>query len=168
MGGRPGFNMGGANAGVMGQMPLQGALGYAPQGQGVTGMDSQGSEMGSGSTAKKAAGFDGLFGSGFQRGGRIGRADGGGLGGLGMDPSQANDLTALLASIGAPLPMGPGVHIPNPPQPKSQKKSGSGLGLNGLGSALSKWGNAQPLRRAVASTALTPPTSRTSARLVPT
>ena len=91
----------------MGQMPLQGALGYAPQGQGVTGMDSQGSAMGAGSTAKKAAGFDGLFGSGFQRGGRIGRADGGGLGGLGMDPSQASSHPAdLLKAIG--------------PQPSSQ------------------------------------------------
>jgi hypothetical protein len=138
-GGRPGFNMGGANAGMLGQMPLAGATGYTPPGQGVTGMDSQGSPMGSGSA--KAAGFDGLFGSGFQRGGRIGFAEGG-LAGLGMDPSQSTDLSALLAAIGQPLPMGPGVHIPRPPEQKDQKQSGSGFG--GLGDALSKLGkNAQ-------------------------
>ena len=67
------------NAGVMGQMPLQGALGYSPAGQSVNGMDSQG---------KAAGSFGDAFGSGFRHGGRIGRQTGGGtgLGGLGMKP----------------------------------------------------------------------------------
>jgi hypothetical protein len=77
IGGRVGLWQGGANAGLMGQMPLAGATGYTPQGYGVTGFDSQGAGMGAGSVASKASGFDGLFGSGMQRGGRIGRADGG-------------------------------------------------------------------------------------------
>ena len=93
--GRPGYwNSGG----VMGQMPLQGALAYTPQGHGVTGFDSQGLGMGSGSVAKKAAGFDGMFGNGMQRGGRIGFQDGG-LAGLGIDPNTQYMLQNQLAAL---------------------------------------------------------------------
>ena len=153
---RRGFAMGGANAGVMGQMPLQGALGYAPQGQGVTGMDSQGSAMGAGSTAKKAAGFDGLFGSGFQRGGRIGRQDGGGLGGFGVEPSQPNAIADLLKSLDSQPSLGDllkaidaqslsqqhrGDGPPKPPAQQQQQSGAGGLGgLGGLGDILKNMG----------------------------
>ena len=72
---RPSFNNSG---GVMGQWPLAGATGYTPQGQGLTGFDSQGAGMGAGSVAKSAGGgFGDMFGDGLRTGGRVGFEDGG-------------------------------------------------------------------------------------------
>ena len=135
---RPGFNLGGANAGMMGQWPLAGATGYTPQGHGVTGQDSQGAPMGAGSVAKKAAGFDGMFGSGFWHGGRTGFQDGG-LSGLGMMPEIQPVPYDILAGV-QPLSIGKGA-----PQPKAaeQKPSSSpGGDLGSLGKSLGSLANA--------------------------
>ena len=95
--------------------------------------------MGGGSVAKKAAGFDGLFGSGFRRGGRIGFQDGGGLSGLGMDPA----ITPLLQlspfdPTKGVTPLQIGSSIPKPPTPSSQQSSSSSPDFKGLGSSLNK------------------------------
>ena len=134
---RPGFylggaNAGGANAGMMGQWPLAGATGFTPQGQGVTGFDSQGAGMGAGQVAKKASGFDGLFGGGFLRGGRVGFQDGG-LSGLGIEPTVAPIALNILAGL-QPVKMGNTI----PKAPEVKPKSDQADPTKGLGDSLTK------------------------------
>jgi hypothetical protein len=143
-GGRIRMNSGG----VMGQMPLVGATGYAPQGQAVTGYDSQGSAMGSSSVARSAAGgFGGLFDG---KDGREGFQDGG----LAMlDPALTNMLqpaagTAMPGGSGGPLggvnlaPLSVGHGPPQPSSPEKQQQQQSPLGTpeqqKGLGESLKK------------------------------
>ena len=143
-GGRVGRNSGG----VLGQMPLSGsmnlggALGYVPQGQGVSGMGPSGQGLGSMSAAGSAAGgFGSLFGGGQPRQGYQG---GGGLSSgdtmTGTDPSMEDWIIAQAAQavqgddqqFATALTLPQGSHGSTLPQiPKSNQQQGQG-GAQGL------------------------------------